>query len=196
MEYGKWLTPELNAKPCMVRKRNRFGRYSQPKQGWELLDYLIYCDEDNIVWVASPGYVWDGSSYPSDESRFGRFLGRLVGKRSKEALLAASAHHDQMLIKSPDMFMYKLDNNLNNWKLAIENNSLSDFLINQPMVHLNISYRRGARLYKHMILDWPDRDESVKFRKALKQYIGLIIFQPWYSLFTGDIVWEKVEYDK
>lgn len=194
--HRKWLTTELYAEECLVRKKNRFGRYSRPKKGWQLLDYLIYRDENDIMWVAGPGYVWDGSSYPSAKTRFGRFLNRMVGRRTKEGLLAASAHHDQMLIRSNDMFMYKLDNNIEEWESAIEDEMLPEFLTYQPMVHLNLSYSQAARIYKRMILDWPDGDETIKFRKALKQYIGLIIFQPFYSFFTGDGVWERVENDK
>ena len=186
---GKWLTNELHVKECLVRKRNRFGRYSRPKRGWELLDYLIYKDMNDIVWVAEPGYVWDGSSYPDA-------LNILVGRREKEGLLAASAHHDQMLIRSDEMYMYALTNNLDEWEEAIADKTISRFIKFQPLKQLRISIPHGAILYKHMALDWANADETVSTIKAIKQFVGLIIFQPWYSFFTGNTIWEKVEGDK
>lgn len=186
---GKWLTPELRAKSCLVRSRNRFGRYSRPKRGWELLDYLIYMDEDDIVWVAEPGYVWDGSSYPDALNRF-------VGRREKEGLLAASAQHDQMVINSREMYMYALTNNLDEWEEAIADKTISRFIKFQPLRHLRITIPHGARLYKHMTLDWANSDETISRSKAIKQFIGLLIFQPWYSIFGGHSIWEKYEDDK
>ncbi len=189
---GEWITPYIKAKPCRVRKK---GLDRAVKDGWELESYLIYHAEDDVMWVAEPGYVWDGSSYPSKYSGIlGRILSRLVGDRKKEGLLAASAHHDQMYTDRP-MFMYHCKvRDLHSWKWNYAHGTMEEFLKSQPLTEIRLNIRSAAKLYKQMILDWPEEDQTIKHRKALKQYIGLILFQPWYRLIGGShIEWEKVE---
>ena len=184
---GEWITPSFVVEPCRIKRGWR------KKDGWELKSHLIYHAEDGIMWVADPGYVWDGSSYPSKKSMLGKLLSSIIGDRQKKGLLAASAHHDQMQTNH-DMFMYYCDEeNRDEWKSAWTDGDLDKFLPHQKMCKINLNVREAAVLYWYMMMDWPIKDETVTFAMAVRQYLGLLIFQPIFTklgLIKG--TWEKI----
>jgi hypothetical protein len=190
----EWLTTYIKYNQCQIRraKGNRWTR--RVKDGFELEDYIVYFD-GKIMWVAPPGYLWDGSSYPSAKTPLGKMLREMVGNRKKYGLLAASAHHDQMRIKSKELFMYYCDKTeVEEWKQAIADDRFGEFIEDKPMKNVYLTVREAASLYWEMIVRWPNSDETVSFIKAFRQYLGLTAFQPWYRLIVPtNTAWEKVE---
>lgn len=187
---GKWITT-LKIKEVRIRKSR--GWYRKIKDGFELQDYLIYWDGE-FMWVAPPGYLWDGSSYPSSKSWIGRILRKLVGNRKKPGLLAASAQHDQMRIKSKELFMYYCHKeDVQQWQDALTQDNFDEFLKRQPMKNAYLTIRHAAALYCEMIVQWPEIEQTTSWIKAFKQYIGLLIFQPLQRLIIQqNVPWEKV----
>lgn len=145
-----WLTKEIHFTEQKVWKGKRklfFG----VKNGYRLLEPLEYLWNGEIL-ILPEGYVWDGPSYPG-------LLERIVGRRDKEALLAASAMHDTLTIrilsKTPSGPTYR--------KFSIPD---------------------AAKLYKKMIREWPETELSR--HKSFLQWIGLRIFQPMITSWKGD----------
>ena len=154
-----WITQDLLYKHVKVYKKTWFG--NQIKNGYELTSPLVYKLENNLFFL-DVGYVWDGPSYPN-------FLEWLVGERSAEALLAASAMHDTM-DRLPVMYA-----------------SMGE-------IHFtNFNIKDGAKLYKEMITQWPENKDKPSNDQTKLQYIGLIIFQGIYALTTSCSNWKKLE---
>jgi hypothetical protein len=186
---GEWISLDFDAKPCKIKRGWR------KKNGWELKSYLVYYDGSKFMWVAPPGYLWDGPSYPSDKSPFGKILKKLVGDRKSKGLLASSAHHDQMRTNG-SMLMYTCEPaNVDLWREELKNSNkkIKKFLSNQPIDKVTLNIRKAAILYWCMLVQWPNENESVGFVKAFRQYLGLILFQPLYRLITPtNEPWEKI----
>lgn len=151
----------------MVCSDGIFGE--RRRKGWELTADLAYLDYKGRFWLLEPGYVWDGPSYPD-------FLEWFVGKRNKEALLAASAFHD---IMGPETSVF----------LPTERGH------GITPKTVSISILEAAKLYRHMKRDWPDAEERAGVFSRIKQSIGLILFQRFFRLLNGggDSVWRKCE---
>lgn len=158
-----WVTKNINCKRCMVYKDTFFGR--KVKKGWGLLSPLKYV-HGTTTYILDKGYVWDGPSYP-------QFLEFFVGRKNKDALLAASAMHDALTVKI----------------------KIKKFGRIHPL-YVRRSIRESALIYRHMIRDWPDDDERISKLKKIKQYFGLLVFQPIYSIFTSRKLWKKAENDE
>jgi len=189
---GSWITPDFKYSTCMIE--TEFGNRYIKKKGFELKSILIYCDHKYRLWVAEPGYLWDGPSYPSDEnSVVGKVLKVLVGDRKKKGLLASSAHHDQM--GDPSHIIQLNAAKLKKLKLAILDDDLQGFLEKQKITVISMGIRDAARVYRDMLRQWPDKSETVGYLRSFRQFMGLLIFQPWYRLlFTGPkgTTWRKV----
>ena len=155
----RWITTTIQWQPCRVWK----GTGSRPRDGYELSSPLAYCDRYGRTWRLDPGYVWDGPSYPGLISWF-------VGKREKDALLAASAFHD--LMGAPVTLEYP----------------------SGEYKEVKISIRTGARLYQDMIADWPDSSERPNALKRLKQRTGLLLGQRFFRLLSPGGLWQKAPY--
>jgi hypothetical protein len=189
---GEWLTDNCVATEVKIRRTT--GRFRPVKNGWELVNHLVYCDPNYNVWVCSPGYLWDGPSYPSNRTLVGKALKGLIGYRKKKGLLAASAHHDQMCTDGRPSLVYKTTpEGIQTFKKALESNTIGSLLetMHTSEVYLNIP--QAAELYKNMLRQWMVREETISGRQAIRQYVGLILFQPWYRLLTPtNTPWEKV----
>jgi hypothetical protein len=189
---GEWITPFIESQECKIRSVK--PGFNRTKQGWELTAPLIYCDNKYRLWVALPGYLWDGPSYPSSKTALGKLLTVMVGNRRKKGLLAASAQHDQMAQLSH--IIQTNENKLKTLKKNIENGTLDKYLSKQTYDEIEISIREAAYLYKDMLQQWPIKEETISNWKSFKQFLGLRLFQPWYRLFvTGPEKndWVKVE---
>ena len=193
----KWLTPYIKYEPCKIRRvgaKRKWFIFSPPtKDGFELKDNLAYWDGD-IMWVLHPGYLWDGSSYPSSKTVLGKLLRQLVGNRMKFGLLASSAQHDQMYIRSRELKMfYCSKEELPEWELAIKESRFEDFIKDKPKKPVYLTIRTAATKYRKMILAWPESNQSIAKRKARRQYVGLLLFQPIYKLINPtNVPWERV----
>lgn len=139
-----WLSKEIHYTDQKVWKgRRTFGILKRVKNGYRLLEPLEYLWNGEIL-ILPEGYVWDGPSYP-------KFLERSVGRRDKDALLAASAMHDSLTVR----ILSKTASGPTYRKFSIPD---------------------AAVLYKKMIREWPDTE--VSNRKSFLQWLGLRIFQP------------------
>ena len=189
---GEWITPFIESQECKIRSSN--AMFPRTKQGWELTAPLIYCDKKYRLWVALPGYLWDGPSYPSSKTVIGKFLKVLVGNRRKKGLLASSAHHDQMA--QPSHVIQTNEKKLETLKKNIEKGTMDKYLSRQKYEEIDMSIREAAYLYTDMLTQWPVKEETIGNWKSFKQFIGLRLFQPWYRLFVsgpGKNNWVKVE---
>jgi len=104
--------------------------------------------------------------YVWDGPSYMAWLGPLVGKKDMEALLAASAFHD-----TADKIPARLI-------------SLG------KITHINLNIKKGAKLYRKMMLQWLNEDEKPKRWQSKLQYYGLLIFQPIYNIFNKNNNWE------
>lgn len=184
-----WLTNSIQADPCRIR---RIGR-KRIKSGWELQSFLVYRDAKGRFWVCEPGYLWDGPSYPSEKTIIGKLLKPFIGYRKKEGLLASSAQHDQMEVKGASS-VYEGD--FEEWEEALTKSekSFRKFLNKQKQVNVYLNIREAASIYFRMLIRWQNPDQTITIVKAFRQFLGLLVFQPWYSIFTPqNIPWEKVE---
>lgn len=189
---GEWITTWIEADPCTIEAGT--GKFYRQKKGWELKKTLVYCDKKYRLWVAKPGYIWDGPSYPSATSWLGKILKKLVGDREKYGLLASSAHHDQMT--NPSLVILSGPRKIKNLRTAFRENRLDAYIDNRKYAQIDLPISEAAELYKEMLAQWPNDNETIGPFKRFKQYIGLLIFHPWYKLFVigpGHSQWKKVE---
>lgn len=183
---GKWLTP-LECSRCRVWRDGLFGIIK--KDGWELTGTLAYLDYRNHLWIQFAGYIWDGSSYPD-------FIEPVIGSRNLHALLAASAHHDDM---GPDTLLYVVRPEQYDYLrviLAHRNEALTlEGLNDLRQIRKNVSILEGAKTYRRMIRDWPDPEQSISRIRRLLQSLGLVLFQRKFRLLSGgsNEKWKKVE---
>jgi hypothetical protein len=111
-------------------------------------------------------YFYLEEGFVWDGPSYPNFLSILVGERNTEALLAASAMHDSM-------------------KSIPTVNT-----IRNKTKFRKINIKRGAKIYRRMIRLWPDKKNKInKFQRKL-QYLGLILFQRWYSVFSSNSEWK------
>ncbi|MCH8476282.1 MAG: DUF1353 domain-containing protein [Opitutales bacterium] len=161
---GCWITPTIKVESTKVWRGS--NSRSRVKDGFKLKQpKLQYIDKHGRLWTLNRDYVWDGASYPG-------FLERFIGKKEKDAILAASAFHDIMMLEL----------------------SLIDH--KQRHITVNLSVLEAARLYKEMKRDWPYKDEKPNFLKRVVQKLGLIIFQPLYNFFTKGTAWYEYPNEK
>jgi len=149
-----WLTKEILFKEVRVWKGRTFlKRPIGVRDGYQLVEPLEYQWKEDETFILQPGYVWDGPSYPG-------FLERIVGRRNKECLLAASAMHDSMTV---------------------------NILCKTPAgpIYRKFSISAAARIYNRMINDWPNT--KVSRLKQRLQYIGLRIFQRFSTRNDGSV---------
>ena len=187
---GAWVSYHFSAEHCPIESLDG----SRKKQGWKLRGYLIYCDHKYRLWIAEEGYLWDGPSYPSvDSGPMGRLLKWLVGDRKKRGLLASSAIHDKMV--SPATIIQTNKDDMLDWQGIANIDQLKSRMNAHEPELINISIPEAARIYYHMLKQWPNDDETITILKQIKQYIGLLIFQPLYRLFiTGPskTIWKEI----
>ena len=188
---GKWLIETFDASTCFVANA---ARMTNKKDGWELNTFLVYVDYAYRAWILEPGYVWDGPSYPSDKTIVGKLLKKLIGDRQKKGLLAASAVHD---VLKPDSYAFQLNElMLPILVKAIETDTLSEWLRIRERRIFDVSIPNAAILYRAMLNQWPLRGETIGRLQSFRQFIGLLIFQPWYRVFRAgpsSAGWIKVE---
>lgn len=156
LPYGEWLTG-LNCRPCLVIRHVKGRDIGRPKPGKQLTAELAYRDSGGNIHILEAGYVWDMSSYPD-------LLEWLVGVKRLAALLAASAMHDA---HGPKYKVLKMTEN------------------GHQLVEANYSIRKSAWLYLEMIRSWPEKDERINALQRAKQFLGLLIFQRAFRLFSG-----------
>jgi len=187
---GTWITDHIIADPCEIISLEG----DRHKNGWELQNYLVYCDKEYRLWIASPGYLWDGPSYPSVKHGFlGKMLRWLIGNRKKEGLLAASAIHDMMV--SPAQVIHIDPHELEEWQNIANREQLLNKIDSKDADLINIGIVEAARIYYKMLEQWPYDLQTITQIKRIKQLVGLIIFQPFYRLLiTGPskTIWKKV----
>jgi hypothetical protein len=149
-----WITKKIVFKEVRVWKgRTLFGRPIGVCNGYQLVEPLEYQWKEDEVMILKSDYAWDGPSYPW-------ILEKIVGRRNKECLLAASAMHDSMTV---------------------------NILCKTPAgpIYRKFSISEAAWLYKKMIDDWPATELSE--RKQRLQYIGLRIFQRFVTRNDGSV---------
>jgi hypothetical protein len=105
--------------------------------------------------------------YVFDGPSYPKFLEKLVGERDAEACIAASAMHDTM-------------NNM-----PIMYSSLNE------IKYTKFKIKKGAKLYRKMIKQWPNKEDKPNSFKRRIQYIGLILFQRLYSVMSSEENWKK-----
>ena len=192
---GEWVPPiEYRAHACRLARPGKFFG-TKKVNGWELIgSHLLYCDFKYRLWVCEPGYLWDGPSYPpANSSYLGKVLRFLVGDRKKKGLLASSAQHDQMVEKSRIIQLSK--QRLWHLKQAVANNEIQEFIDSKKFKEIDMDVHEAAHLYKDMLDQWPRKNESITRLQSFKQFLGLLLFQPWYKVFvTGPSLnhWEKI----
>jgi hypothetical protein len=187
---GTWITEDIYASPCTIKSEEG----NRIKSGWELETVLIYCDKNYRLWIETPGYLWDGPSYPSIRDGWvGKTLRWLIGDRKKKGLLAASAIHDMMV--SPAQVIQIEPSELKEWENIANLEQLYNKIESKDKDFINIGIVEAARIYYRMLEQWPHDLQTITQLKRIKQLVGLVIFQPFYRLFiTGPskTIWKKI----
>ena len=159
-----WISSEIHYKRVDIYKETIFGR--RVKLGYELTKPLRYKYKEGVFFVLDTGYIWDGSSYP-------KWIQWLVGKISKAGSLAASALHD-VHDKIPTRYVSKNTDG------------------EKTMGYTEMSIPDGAKFYSKLLIEWPDKDDTVTREQSFLQLCGLLIFQPIYSILNQKSDWKKV----
>lgn len=171
-----WLTP-LRCSPCLVYPSRLGKKVGKTRDGW-VLDAPLAWRVGNNLWIRYSGYSWDGASYPS-------MLAPVVGRKNKEAILAASAAHDDM---GGHTCIHRIDTEqLDSIALLFaEKESVIKKILEKetPKYIVPISIIRGASLYRRLLRAWGNDGQSISRRKAVAQQIGLLLFQRKIRLLT------------
>ena len=157
-----WLSSNIFYERVKIKKKTWFGH--RRKLGYRLTKQLRYKHKPGVFFVLDVGYVWDGPSYF-------KWLEWLVGKRNHDGSLAASAMHD-VAHKLPTRYVRK------------------DAHGKKEMAYTSYNIRDGAELYRKMLNEWPDRKDTVNKFQSKMQKVGLIVFQPFYSMMNQHNDWE------
>jgi predicted MPP superfamily phosphohydrolase len=160
-----WISSEIHYERVKIKKKTRFGY--RRKLGYRLTKPLRYKYKEGVFIILNIGYLWDGPSYM-------KWLEWLVGKKSSDGALAASAMHD-IHDKLPVQYVVK---NVDG---------------SRSIRYLKLSIKDGAKFYNKLLDEWPDEDKTVKDWQSNIQEIGLIIFQPFYRLINESTDWELDE---
>lgn len=161
-----WLSSEINYKRVRIYKNTIFGK--REKLGYELTKPLRYKYKKDVFFVLYIGYVWDGPSYM-------KWLEWLVGNKNGDGSLAASAFHD-IHDKIPTRYVTKKNDK-------------------KQMGYTVFNIKKGAKFYQKLLNEWPNKKETTTKFQAKIQRIGLIIFQPFYSIFSNESEWKKTQQD-
>jgi hypothetical protein len=157
-----WLSSNIFYERVKIKKKTWFGY--RRKLGYRLTKPLRYKYKEGVFFVLETGYLWDGPSYLS-------WIEWLVGKRNHDGSLAASAMHD-VHNRIPTRYVTK------------------DAQGQKEIAYTKYNILDGAELYRKMLNEWPDRKETVSETQSKMQKIGLVLFQPFYSLVNQHNEWE------
>jgi hypothetical protein len=156
-----WISSEIHYERVNIKKKTIFGW--RRKLGYRLTKDLRYKAGDGVFYVLKRGYIWDGPSYPN-------WLSWIIGDKTTDGALAASAFHD-IHNKIPARYVtYNSDKS-------------------QKMYYVTMSIKDGAAFYDKLLDEWPDSNQTVKGWQSNTQRFGLIVFQPIYRLLNDNEDW-------
>ena len=161
-----WLSSEIYYKRVKIYKNTLFGK--KVKIGYQLTKPLRYKYKEDIFFILNTDYVWDGPSYPN-------IIQFLVGKKTLQGVLAASALHDTYQ-RIPTRYVSK-DPNSNSKKLR----------------YTKMSIPKSAQFYKHLLDNWPNKEQTTSnLQSTIKMYF-LKLLHPFYNLIFTNDNWKLLE---